>query len=142
LPIIICRDLKNRTERYQEAEELTRKALQIWTVTFRPDHINLARVRGLLAQSLIAQYNFSEAEQLLKEALIIYEDPQYEGQYESLIASVSHQLALTLRKQEKINEAKTYIENAYRIRVQILGNDHDDTLESLAELQAIESEDP
>ncbi len=132
--------LKNRTERYQEAEELSRKALQIWTITFRPDHINLARVRSILVRSLIAQYNFSEAEQLLKEALIIYEDPQYEGQHESLIATASHQLALTLRQQEKINEAKTYFENAYRIRLQLLGNDHDHTLESLTQLQAIESE--
>jgi len=131
--------LKNRTERYQEAEELSRKALQKWTVTFRPDHINLARVRGILAQSLIAQYNFSEAEQLLKEALIIYEDPQYEGQNETLIATASHQLALTLRQQEKINEAKTYFENAYRLRLQLLGADHDDTRESLAALHAIEN---
>ena len=131
--------LKNRTERYQKAEELSRKALQKWTVTFRPDHINLARVRGILAQSLIAQYNFSEAEQLLKEALIIYEDPQYEGQNETLIATASHQLALTLRQQEKINEAKTYFENAYRLRLQLLGADHDDTRESLAALHAIEN---
>jgi len=131
--------LKNRIERYQEAEELSRKALQIWTVTFRPDHINLARVRDILAQSLIALNYFSEAEELLKEALVIYEDPQYDGQYESLIATVSHQLALTLRKQEKIDEAKMYFENAYRIRSQLLGSEHDDTLESLAQLQAIEN---
>lgn len=76
--LINCGKFYNGLERYIDAEGLYREAVEVRTSLFGADHINLSYPLEGLAQALLGQGRYEEAEPLFQEVLDLHEGSNHE----------------------------------------------------------------
>jgi tetratricopeptide (TPR) repeat protein len=118
--------------RYEEAESLYQRALEIREQNLAPNHPNIANSLSHLATLYSAQGFYREAESLHQRALEIYE--QTLGPSHRDTTTVANNLAELYRLQGRYSEAESLHRRTLAIREQTLGPNHPNTATSLNNL--------
>jgi tetratricopeptide (TPR) repeat protein len=121
--------------RYEEAEPLYRRSLEIKEKTLGKDHPSVATTLNNLAGLYRQQGRYEEAEPLYKRSLEIWE--QSLGKEHPYVAAALNNLAGLYRHQGRYAEAEPLYKRSLEIRENKLGKDHPSvatTLNNLAEL--------
>ena len=123
--------------RYDEAEPFARKAVEIGTEKFGPDHPTTAVFINNLALLYGAQGKYAEAEPLNKRALAIREKAL--GAEHPDVGQSLNNLAELYRAQGKYAEAEPLYQRSLAIREKALGPGHADVAQSLNNLAMLYS---
>jgi tetratricopeptide (TPR) repeat protein len=108
--------------KYSDAEQVTRRALEIWSSTLGPEHPQVATARNALAQLLRVRMSLAEAESLLKGAATIRAATL--GSEHPQLAITLHNLAEVVHLQGKYAEARPLSRRALAISETVLGPEH------------------
>ena len=120
--------LANAQGRYDEAEPLYQKALEIRKRELGEDHPDTATSYNNVAANLNAQGRYDEAEPLYKKALEICE--KVLGEDHPSTAASYNNVAYNLDAQGRYGEAEPLFQKALEISKKVLGEDHPDTATS------------
>jgi tetratricopeptide (TPR) repeat protein len=112
--------LFNSTGRAEQAEPLLRRALEVTRAC--PERHNLTKQINGLALVLMDLLEWSEAEELLREALEI--DPREHGDGDASVGRDLHNLALVLRSTNRVAEAEPLARRALEIGRSAHGRGH------------------
>ena len=118
----------NAQGRYDEAEPLYRKALEIHTQVLGEDHPDTATSYNNVAYNLDDQGRYDEAEPLYRKALEIR--TRMLGEDHPDTATSYNNVASNLDDQGRYDEAEPLYRKALEIRTRVLGEDHPDTATS------------
>ena len=108
--------LVQTSSRYDEAEQLLRRALAIHETSLGPSHAVVANTLSSLAQLLQATNRYGEAEPLQRRALTI--KGNYFGTQHLIVAVSLHGLARNLSETNRLSEAEPLIRRALAIQEQ------------------------
>jgi serine/threonine protein kinase/tetratricopeptide (TPR) repeat protein len=112
----------------REAEKCCLEGLAMHRKLLGEENLKVARALNLLGQIRLTQYNFAEAETLLRQALAMYRKLKDE----LMEAKVLGQLARLLAAYEdRLVEAESMSRQALAMQKKLLGNDHPDIARSL-----------
>jgi tetratricopeptide (TPR) repeat protein len=114
--------LLQQIARYEEAEPLFRRALEIDEASYGPDHPEVAMLLSNLATLLQATNRLQEAEQLMRRALEIYRASY--GSDDPNVATVLSNLATLLEATNRQAEAEPLMRKALAIDEASYGPDH------------------
>ena len=118
----------NALGRYEEAEPLFRRGLEIRELVLGPDHPDTATSNNNVAANLNAQGRFAEAEPLYRKGLAIRE--RVLGPDHPDTAAGYNNVAANLYAQDRYAEAEPVYRKGLAIRERVLGPDHPDTAAS------------
>lgn len=122
-------------DRYDEAEELAREALEIGERSGGADTLESAHLQGNLAVLLAAQRRFQEAEPMFRRCLAVL---TREGRVASAEAARFQEgYSDLLRQSKRWGEAEPLAEAALETRIRLHGRIHPDVLTSLQRLTAL-----
>jgi tetratricopeptide (TPR) repeat protein len=124
LPALLFKTGVYLTERarYQEAEPLLRRALQIKEQVLGTEHVDVAVLLNQLGRLCCSQGSYTESEPLFERALQIRE--QALGPDHPLVAETLNGLAIQYAERGDYEKAAPFVQRALRIREQTLGADH------------------
>ena len=117
--------LYKKQSKYDTAEPLYKRAIEIGEKTLGTDHPDVATRYNNLAELYRAQGKYDAAEPLYKRALKIWESRL--GENHPNIASVLNNLASLYESQGKYDAAEPLYKRALEIDEKILGKNHPDT---------------
>jgi serine/threonine protein kinase len=124
-----------KRKRLVEAESLLRKVIAIRTQNLGAGNAETIATLNLLGSVLLTEDKFAEAEQTFREQL---EGAQRLFGTEHLqVALIFHNLAWTLAKEHKMEEALTYMNKAVELQRKLLGESDRDSIVSLFSLGEI-----
>ena len=121
--------------KYDEAEPLYRRTLEIDQASFGPDHPEVATDLNNLAALLQATNRFDEAEPLMRRSLEI--DKASFGPDHPKVASRLNNLAQLLQATNRLDEAEPLMRRALKIDEASLGLDHPDVAIDLNNLASL-----
>ena len=127
--------LYEQIPKYDLAEEMERKALEIRQRTFGSNSVEAAASLNDLALNFMAQHKLHEAEKLHAEALAIRR--RLLGDDNPDTAASLNDLAAAYRDEGRLGEAKTNALEALKIRQKIFGAEHMAVADSLRNLSII-----
>jgi len=127
----VCGELR----RYQVAEGLHRRAIEIRTEVLTPSHPDLATSMNNLGTMLQSQAKYAEAEVLLRKTVEFRRASL--GENHKDYATAVNNLASVLTRLERFDEAETLHRKALTLRRETLGDNHLDTAASLNNLGAL-----
>ncbi|KWT75279.1 tetratricopeptide repeat protein [Candidatus Magnetominusculus xianensis] len=125
----------NETGRYEQAEPMYKRSLEIREQVLGKDHFGTATGLNNLAGLYDAQGRYKEAEPMYQRSLEIRE--QVLGKDHPATAESLNNLAGLYREQGRYEEAEQMYKRSLGIREQVLGKDHPDTATSLNNLAGL-----
>ncbi len=114
--------LLHNTNRFNEAESLTRRALKMCEETFGVSHPKVAQELSHLAVIFYKTNRLAEAEVILRRALRIKEENY--GEDDPLLATDLNNLAMLLKDTNRMTEAEPLLKKALQIDEKTYGKDH------------------
>jgi tetratricopeptide (TPR) repeat protein len=127
--------LYNDQGRYDQAEQLYKRALAIFEKVLGPDHHRVTEPLGNLATLYLEQARYAEAEPILKRALAVREKGL--GPEHPDLATALHNLGSFYSDRFRFAEAEMLLQRALTIREKAFNADHPEvaaTLNNLAEI--------
>ena len=125
----------NSQGRYEEAEPLYKRSLEIWEKALGKEHPHVAATLNNLAELYRTQGRYEEAEPLYKRSLEIWEKAL--GKEHPHVAAALNNLAALYYKQGRYEEAEPLYKRSLEIREEKLGKDHPDVATTLNNLAAL-----
>ncbi|MBL6945966.1 MAG: CHAT domain-containing protein [Rhodospirillales bacterium] len=113
-----------REQRYDEAEPLYERNLEIVERSLGPNHLSTANEANNLANLYSDQYRFDEADRLYKRALAIRE--KIRGPHHPDVADVLNNLAILYSSNDRIDDSFGLYKRALAIQERNLGPNHPD----------------
>lgn len=120
-------------ERHAEALELRRELLPVVRETYGHAHLETLHAQHNLAASYLAQGRFEEALQEFQQVMKSYES-RYSTHPDALLVRTN--LGICLGRLGRHDEALAEQENAWQLRIKLLGPDHPETLQSMINVAA------
>ncbi|MHC4945244.1 MAG: tetratricopeptide repeat protein, partial [Planctomycetota bacterium] len=123
--------------RYDEAESIFKKVIEIRKRIFGKDHLETISTLGNLALIFTAQGKYSETEPIQREVLEARRNLLGEEHPDTWNAW--RELAVTLLNQEKYSEAESISRTVLEARIRHFGEKHPETLRSMHDLALVSS---
>jgi len=121
--------------RFEEAEEIANRALEIRRKTLGPRHADVAGSLGDLAYVALGLGEFSRGRELAEEALSVGREGL--GERDPKLANLTELMASILKKQGEFTSAKALYEETLAIRREALGPRHVQVAKSLNALSGL-----
>ena len=117
-----------RQQKYQEAEEVLRQALQARKQVLGKEHADTLNSKHWLGRALFWQRKYYEAEKAFRQA--VQGQEKVLGKQHANTLNSKHWLGDTLYRQQKYYEAEKALREAVQGQEKVLGKEHEHTLNS------------
>jgi tetratricopeptide (TPR) repeat protein len=117
---------------YERAEEMQRKALDLWRKLFGNEHLEVARALTSLGLVVQSRQRPAEAESLQREAVAVF--TRLLGDEHAEVATALNNLASALGDEGKLEEAERLHRRVVALRTRLLGPKHELLAGSLGNL--------